>query len=70
VPYPPQRERGTGSALPAGGPRAAATTNTNGKDAVEATVHAAVCDRRVGLADAQRVIATDWVTALADLGLR
>jgi hypothetical protein len=56
--------------LPAGGPRAAATTNTNGKDAVEATVHAAVCDRRVGLADAQRVIATDWVTALADLGLR
>ena len=49
---------------------ARATTNTNGKDAVEATLHAAVCDRRVALADAQRVIAADWVTALADLGLR
>jgi len=48
----------------------AATTNTNGKDGVEATLRAAVCDRRVALADAQRAIAADWVTALSELALR
>jgi hypothetical protein len=46
-----------------------ATSTTNGKDAVEDTLHAAVCGRRVPLADAQRAIAADWVTALAVLGL-
>ncbi len=48
---------------------AGATTNTNGKDGVEATLQAAVCDRRVGLVEAQRAIAANWVAALADLGL-
>ncbi len=46
-----------------------ATTNTNGKDAVEETLHAAVCSGRVGLGPAQRAIAANWVTALDALGL-
>jgi hypothetical protein len=46
-----------------------ATTNANGKDDVEDTLHAAVCAGRVGLAQAQRAIAADWTTALAVLGL-
>ena len=46
-----------------------ATTNTNGKDAVEAGLHAAVCSGRVGLDVAQRAIAANWVTALQALGL-
>jgi hypothetical protein len=48
---------------------ASATTNTNGKDAVEETLHAAVCAGRVGLAPAQRAIAANWVTALQVLGV-
>jgi hypothetical protein len=48
---------------------ASATTNTNGKDAVEGTLHAAVCAGRVGLDAAQRAIAANWVTALQVLGL-
>jgi hypothetical protein len=46
-----------------------ATTNTNGKDAVEETLHTAVCAGRVGLGAAQRAIAANWVTALQVLGL-
>jgi hypothetical protein len=39
------------------------------KDSVENKLKAAVCRRSVGLAAAQNAIATDWTTALADLGL-
>ena len=46
-----------------------ATTNANPKDDVEDALHDAVCDGRVGLAEAQRAIAADWGTALAVLGL-
>ena len=47
-----------------------ATTNANAKDDVEDALHDAVCDGRVGLAEAQRAIAADWGTALSVLGLR
>ena len=46
-----------------------ATTNANPKDDVEDALHDAVCDGKVGLADAQRAIAADWGTALQVLGL-
>lgn len=46
-----------------------ATTNANRKDDVESALHDAVCNGRVGLAEAQRAIAADWTTALAVLGL-
>ncbi len=46
-----------------------ATTNANGKDDVETTLHDAVCAGRVGLVEAQRAIAANWTTALAVLGL-
>ncbi|MFH5877398.1 hypothetical protein [Arthrobacter sp. NA-172] len=46
-----------------------ATGTTNPKDAVENTLHKAVCDQKVKLTDAQNAIAHDWVTALKDLGL-
>lgn len=42
----------------------------NPKDTVENTLRRAVCDHKVPLAAAQRAIATDWMTALARLGLR
>ncbi len=48
---------------------AGATGTTNPKDAVENTLHKAVCDHRVKLADAQNAIARNWTTALKDLGL-
>ncbi|MEY9963828.1 hypothetical protein ABIA33_001862 [Streptacidiphilus sp. MAP12-16] len=41
----------------------------NPKDAVETTLHTAVCDGKVRLADAQQAIASDWVTAESRLGL-
>ncbi|BBX82214.1 hypothetical protein [Mycolicibacterium aubagnense] len=41
----------------------------NPKDLVEVKLAAAVCSRRVQLADAQSAIATDWTTALQRLGL-
>jgi hypothetical protein len=41
----------------------------NPKDRVEDTLHAAVCAHRVTLAAAQSAIASDWLTALARLGL-
>lgn len=39
------------------------------KDSVENKLKKAVCDGSVALADAQNAIATDWTTALANLGL-
>lgn len=39
------------------------------KDAVENKLKKAVCNGTVDLADAQNAIATDWTTALANLGL-
>src|SRR5262245_3325078 len=42
----------------------------NPKDAVEDSLHTAVCDGQVPLARAQRAIARDWETALSSLGLR
>jgi hypothetical protein len=48
---------------------ARATTNANGKDDVENTLHSAVCAGRVGLVEAQRAIAENWTTALSVLGL-
>jgi hypothetical protein len=41
----------------------------NAKDRVENALRRAVCDGRVSLRAAQRVIAADWETALAQLGL-
>jgi hypothetical protein len=35
----------------------------NPKDALEDRLHALVCSSRLGLADAQREIATDWIAA-------
>lgn len=49
--------------------RAGATGTTNPKDAVEDTLHTAVCNHQVTLAAAQNAIASDWITALANLGL-
>jgi hypothetical protein len=46
-----------------------ATTNANGKDDVEDTLHDAVCAGRVRLAEAQRAIAANWTTVLAVLGI-
>lgn len=40
----------------------------NPKDTVENDLHAAVCRGQVSLATAQRLIATDWTTALAQIG--
>lgn len=39
------------------------------KDGVETKLKKAVCNGSVSLSDAQNAIATDWTTALADLGL-
>lgn len=39
----------------------------NPKDAVEGTLHAAVCAHRITLAAAQNAIAVDWVTATTGL---
>lgn len=39
----------------------------NAKDAVEDTLHAAVCDGRISLQDAQQRIATNWTTAAQGL---
>jgi hypothetical protein len=41
----------------------------NKKDAVETQLHTAVCSGRVTLAAAQKAIATDWTTALQQLGV-
>lgn len=41
----------------------------NAKDGVEDRLHTAVCDGQVTLAAAQRAIASDWITALARLGV-
>ncbi|MFQ4149576.1 hypothetical protein AAGW05_12910 [Arthrobacter sp. LAPM80] len=49
--------------------RTGATGTTNPKDAVEGTLHKAVCDHRVKLIDAQNAVARDWYTAIRDLGL-
>jgi hypothetical protein len=49
--------------------RTGATGTTNPKDAVENTLHKAICNRRVKLADAQNAIAANWTTALITLGL-
>ena len=49
--------------------RAGATGTTNPKDAVEDTLHAAVCDHKVTLVAAQDAIAGSWITALHNLGL-
>jgi hypothetical protein len=49
--------------------RAGAAGTTNPKDAVENTLHRAVCAHTVRLADAQTAIAHDWTTALHVLGL-
>ncbi len=42
----------------------------NAKDGVEDVLHRAVCDGTVRLARAQSAIASDWTTALTQLGLR
>lgn len=49
--------------------RTGATGTTNPKDAVENTLHKAICNHTVTLADAQSAIAADWATALKNLGL-
>lgn len=41
----------------------------NPKDRVENDIHAALCQHRVHLADAQQAISSDWTTAEARLGL-
>jgi hypothetical protein len=51
------------------GPSGNDRSHGNSKDAVENRVHAAVCDGRVGLADAQEAMAVDWTTVEARLGL-
>lgn len=48
---------------------ASATGTTNPKDAVENTLHKAICTQRVTLSAAQKAIAHNWVTAVKDLGL-
>lgn len=40
----------------------------NPKDHVEGALHRLICDRRISLARAQRLIATDWVGALRKYG--
>ncbi len=45
------------------------TDTSSTKDDIGALLHDAVCDGRVGLEAAQRAIATNWVTALSELGL-
>ena len=42
----------------------------NPKDGVESALNHAVCDGRVSLAAAQRAIASDWLTAEKNLGVR
>lgn len=49
--------------------RANAPGTTNPKDAVETKLNKAVCSHQVTLAAAQKAIATNWVTAVKDLGL-
>ncbi|MCZ9882729.1 hypothetical protein [Arthrobacter sp. B2a2-09] len=49
--------------------KAGATGTTNPKDAVENTLHKAVCTHKVTLSAAQQAIAHNWVTAIRDLGL-
>ncbi len=49
-------------------PRSGTRTAAN-KDAVENKLKKAVCSGRVALDDARSAIASDWTTALADLGL-
>ncbi|MGO4582960.1 hypothetical protein AB4Z38_03580 [Arthrobacter sp. 2RAF6] len=49
--------------------KASATGTTNPKDAVENTLHRAICAHKVTLSAAQNAIAHNWVTALKDLGL-
>jgi hypothetical protein len=49
--------------------KASATGTTNPKDAVENTLHKAICTHQVTLSAAQKAIAHNWVTALKDLGL-
>lgn len=49
--------------------RTGATGTTNPKDAVEGTIHKAVCDHRVKLVDAQNAMAGNWVLATRNLGL-
>lgn len=49
--------------------KASATGTTNPKDAIENTLHKAVCTHKVTLSAAQKAIAHNWVTAVKDLGL-
>lgn len=49
--------------------KAGARGTTNPKDAVENTLHRAVCSHRVSLGAAQHAIAVNWVTALRALHL-
>lgn len=49
--------------------RTGATGTANPKDAVEDTLHRAICNHTVKLADAQNAIAANWATALKTLGL-
>ena len=49
--------------------KASATGTTNPKDAVENTLHRAICAHKVTLSAAQEAIARNWVTAVKDLGL-
>lgn len=49
--------------------KASATGTTNPKDAVENTLHKAICTHKVTLSAAQNAIAHNWVTAVKDLGL-
>ncbi len=49
--------------------KASATGTTNPKDAVENTLHRAICAHKVTLSAAQNAIAHNWVTAVKDLGL-
>jgi len=46
-----------------------ATTPNNGKDGVESSAHAAVCNGKLTLAEAQAGIATNWVALGRRLGL-
>ncbi|UXY30832.1 hypothetical protein [Streptomyces sp. HUAS TT20] len=54
---------------PSPGRRPGAGPN-NDKDKVEARLHTAICSGRVTLASVQKAIATNWVTAEAELGLK
>ncbi|UKA63300.1 hypothetical protein [Arthrobacter sp. FW306-04-A] len=49
--------------------REGAPGTTNPKDAIETRLNKAVCSHRIALADAQKAIAHNWVTAEKDLGL-